>query len=55
MKVIELEKKVLKRNDEIAEKNRELYKQKGIFAINLVSSPGSGKTSILNKDNVIGK
>jgi len=47
MKVIELEKKVLKRNDEIAEENRELYKQKGIFAINIVSSPGAGKTSIL--------
>ena len=49
MEIIELEKKVLKRNDEIAEENRNALKQKGIFVFNLLSSPGSGKTSILER------
>ncbi len=49
MKVITIERKVLQKNDEIASKNRELFKQRNIFAINLVSSPGSGKTSLLKK------
>jgi len=29
--------------------NRELFKRKGVFVLNLVSSPGSGKTSILER------
>jgi len=49
MEIIELDKKVLKRNDEIAEENRKALKQKGIFVFNLLSSPGSGKTSILER------
>lgn len=49
MEVIELVKKVLKRNDAIAENNRKLFKQKGIFALNLLSSPGAGKTSLLER------
>ena len=49
MEVIELVKKVLKRNDEIAENHRNLFKQKSIFTLNLLSSPGAGKTSILEK------
>ena len=49
MEIIELEKKVLKRNDEIAEENRKALKQKGIYVFNLLSSPGAGKTSILER------
>ncbi len=49
MKIIELDKKVLKRNDEIAEENRKALKQKGIYVFNLLSSPGAGKTSILER------
>ncbi|MBI2471285.1 MAG: hydrogenase nickel incorporation protein HypB [Planctomycetes bacterium] len=41
--------KILVKNNEIACHNRKLLKDKGIFAVNLMSSPGSGKTSIVEK------
>jgi hydrogenase nickel incorporation protein HypB len=34
-------------NDMIAAENREFFKGKGIFAVNIIGSPGCGKTSIL--------
>lgn len=34
-------------NDSLAAKNTELFKEKGIFSINLMASPGSGKTSFI--------
>jgi hydrogenase nickel incorporation protein HypB len=49
MSVITIERKVLERNDEIARQNRALLKQHGILAFNLVSSPGAGKTSIVER------
>ena len=49
MEIVEIERRVLKRNDEIAGENKEYFKQKKIFVCNLLSSPGSGKTSILEK------
>jgi hydrogenase nickel incorporation protein HypB len=49
MSVITIEKKILEKNDEIASQNRELFAKHSIFVFNLVSSPGSGKTSILEK------
>jgi hydrogenase nickel incorporation protein HypB len=44
---------VLQQNDEVARENRELFHGKRVFVLNLMSSPGSGKTSILEK--TIGK
>jgi len=35
------------KNEEIARENRELLKKHGVFAINLMSAPGAGKTSLL--------
>jgi len=49
MNIITIERKVLEKNDEIAQLNRSALKQHGVFSINLVSSPGSGKTSILEQ------
>jgi hydrogenase nickel incorporation protein HypB len=49
MSVITIERKVLEKNDEIARLNRALFAQHGIIALNFVSSPGSGKTSILER------
>lgn len=49
MSVITIERKVLEKNDEVARQNRELFERNRIFCINLVSSPGSGKTSIVEK------
>jgi hydrogenase nickel incorporation protein HypB len=49
MSIITIERKVLDKNDEIARQNRELFRRHNLFVINVVSSPGSGKTSILEK------
>jgi hydrogenase nickel incorporation protein HypB len=46
---ISVEKKVLSENDKLAADIRVQLKQRGIVALNLVSSPGSGKTSLLEK------
>jgi hydrogenase nickel incorporation protein HypB len=40
---------VLQENDEVARENREKFRKQGIFVINLMSSPGSGKTSTLER------
>ncbi len=34
-------------NENLADKNAEVFKEKGIFAINLMASPGAGKTSFI--------
>jgi len=49
MSIITVERKVLEKNDDIARQNRAAFTERGIFALNLVSSPGSGKTSILEQ------
>ncbi|MCX6122259.1 MAG: hydrogenase nickel incorporation protein HypB [Ignavibacteriales bacterium] len=49
MSIVTVERKVLEKNDELAAKNRELFQQHGAFVVNIVSSPGSGKTSILER------
>lgn len=46
---INIEKKVLSENDRLAGQIRADLGEKGILALNLVSSPGSGKTSLLEK------
>ena len=46
-RMIEIEENILAKNDAYAAQNRDLFKSKGILALNLVSSPGSGKTSLL--------
>ncbi len=45
--VITIKKDILAKNDELADENRKRLKEAGILAINLVSSPGAGKTSLL--------
>ena len=49
MSVVTIQRKVLEKNDEIARRNRAFFSAKDTFVINLVSSPGSGKTSILEQ------
>ena len=41
--------KILGANDRIALENRKLFDGKNIFTVNLMSSPGAGKTSFLEK------
>ena len=44
---IELEQRVLAKNDHLAAHNRQWFAAHGITAVNLMSSPGAGKTSLL--------
>lgn len=46
-KQIAIGESVMARNDEHADKNRARFAEKGLFVINLISSPGSGKTSVV--------
>jgi hydrogenase nickel incorporation protein HypB len=47
--VISIEEDILAKNNRLASFNRSLFKDKGIFVLNLVSSPGSGKTTLLER------
>jgi hydrogenase nickel incorporation protein HypB len=49
MSVITIERRVLEKNDAIAAMNRRTLHNAGVYAINLVSSPGAGKTSLLEQ------
>lgn len=46
---INIEQDILLENNLLAERNRGFFEAKNIFVINLMSSPGSGKTSLLEK------
>lgn len=48
-KILEIEQEILQNNHLLAARNRGFFEAKNIFALNLVSSPGSGKTSILER------
>lgn len=48
-KKIETEDKILSKNQQIADELRNMFNEKKILVVNFVSSPGSGKTSILEK------
>jgi hydrogenase nickel incorporation protein HypB len=41
--------KILSANDRLAQKNRSLLDENGVFALNLMASPGAGKTSLIEK------
>jgi len=46
-RTISIERDILSKNDALADANRTRLGDAGIFALNLMSSPGSGKTSLL--------
>ncbi|MBR1876031.1 MAG: hydrogenase nickel incorporation protein HypB [Lachnospiraceae bacterium] len=47
VRVIEVKKSIFESNDREAERLRKQNREKGVFLLNLMSSPGSGKTSVL--------
>jgi len=49
MREIKVVRKVLDANDTMAAQNRKLFAEKGLFVINVMSSPGSGKTAVLER------
>ncbi|MFB8274667.1 hydrogenase nickel incorporation protein HypB [Nocardia colli] len=46
---VSLELKVLAKNDELAQHNREWLAERDILALNMMSSPGAGKTTLLER------
>ena len=48
-RMIEVRRNVLKQNDVIARALRDQFRAAGVFVVSLVSSPGSGKTTFLEK------
>ena len=49
MSVITIERKVLEKNDAVAAANRRRLAEHRLFTCNLVSSPGAGKTSLVER------
>lgn len=47
--MVQIEQDILSKNNVYAAANRKWFDERGIFALNLVSSPGSGKTTLLCK------
>ncbi len=41
--------KILSANDRLAEENRSLLDQAGVFSLNFMASPGAGKTSLIER------
>ena len=48
-RMVQIEQDILSKNNTYARANRRWFDERGIFALNLVSSPGSGKTTLLCK------
>jgi hydrogenase nickel incorporation protein HypB len=48
-RTIVLQQKVLGKNDDIAEENRQWLARRGVVMVNLMSSPGAGKTTLLER------
>ncbi|MGL4611970.1 MAG: hydrogenase nickel incorporation protein HypB [Trueperaceae bacterium] len=48
-RIVTVRQGLLKRNDELASENRKLFQEKNVRVINLASSPGAGKTALLER------
>ena len=48
-RLVEVRRNVLKHNDVLARELRDRFRDAGVFVVSLVSSPGSGKTMLLEK------
>lgn len=48
-RILEVRHGVLKKNDELARALRKRFNAAGVFVVNLVSSPGAGKTALLER------
>jgi hydrogenase nickel incorporation protein HypB len=46
---IKVVRRVLDVNEQMADQNRKMFSEKGVFVLNVMSSPGSGKTTTLEK------
>jgi len=48
-RMVAIEQDILSKNNRYADANRRYFSERGILALNLVSSPGSGKTTLLTQ------
>ena len=48
-RTVELRQAILGKNDRLAERNRGFFRARGLLTLNVLSSPGSGKTTFLEK------
>ncbi len=48
-RLVEVRKNILKQNDLVARELRQRFHEAGVFVVSLVSSPGSGKTALLER------
>ena len=48
-RILEVRTKILKKNDELAREMRRGFERAGVLVVNMVSSPGTGKTSFLRE------
>ena len=49
MKTIKIKEKILGKNDQLARENKKVLQREKVLTINLLGSPGAGKTSLLQK------
>ena len=48
-RILEVRTRILKKNDELAREMRARFVQAGVLVVNMVSSPGTGKTAFLRE------
>ncbi|HEV2394171.1 MAG TPA: hydrogenase nickel incorporation protein HypB [Verrucomicrobiae bacterium] len=48
-RVVEVRQAILEKNDRLAERNRGFFHARGVLVLNILSSPGSGKTTFLQE------
>ncbi len=49
VRTVSVQRSLLERNDRLAERNRGFFQAKNLFVINVLSSPGSGKTTLIRE------
>ncbi len=49
VEIIRVNEPVLRQNDDVAQQNRLLFQNRGITVLNIMSSPGSGKTELIGR------
>ena len=48
-RTVEVRRAILDKNDRLAERNRGFFQARGLFVLNFLSSPGSGKTTFIRE------
>ena len=48
-RTVSVQRAILEKNDRLAERNRGFFQAKGLFVLNVLSSPGAGKTTFIER------